>query len=172
MSDSLQPYRLYSSWNSPGQNTGVGSLSLLQGIFPTQGPNPGLPALQVDSLSAEPQGKPIQETWVWSLGWEDPPGGRHGHPHQYAHLENPHEQRSLVGYSPWGCKESDMTELLSTAQAICKKRELSSTVILFFRVKGNQCPKSHPLWISPLLPSHIYIFLLLQPQPHTYSSSH
>ena len=34
---------LYSPWNSPGQNTGVGSLSLLQGIFPTQGSNPGLP---------------------------------------------------------------------------------------------------------------------------------
>ena len=33
---------LYSPWNSPGQNTGVGSLSLLQGIFPTQGSNPGL----------------------------------------------------------------------------------------------------------------------------------
>ena len=32
-------------WNSPGQNTGVGSLSLLQGIFPTQGSNPGLPSL-------------------------------------------------------------------------------------------------------------------------------
>ena len=32
----------YSPWNSPGQNTGVGSLSLLQGIFPTQGSNPGL----------------------------------------------------------------------------------------------------------------------------------
>ena len=30
-------------WNSPGQNTGVGSLFLLQGIFPTQGSNPGLP---------------------------------------------------------------------------------------------------------------------------------
>ena len=30
-------------WNSPGQNTGVGSLSLLQGIFPTQGSNPGVP---------------------------------------------------------------------------------------------------------------------------------
>ena len=40
------------------QNTGVGSLSLLQGIFPTQGSNPGLPALQADSLPAEPQGKP------------------------------------------------------------------------------------------------------------------
>ena len=33
---------LYSPWNSPGQNTGVGSLSLLQGIFPTQGSNPGI----------------------------------------------------------------------------------------------------------------------------------
>ena len=41
-SDSLQLHGLYSPWNSPGQNTGVGSLSLLQGIFPTQGSNPGL----------------------------------------------------------------------------------------------------------------------------------
>ena len=36
------PQGLYIPWNSPGQNTGVGSLSLLQGIFPTQGSNPGL----------------------------------------------------------------------------------------------------------------------------------
>ena len=42
MSDSLQPHGLYSPWNSPGQNTGVGSLFLLQGILPTQGSNPGL----------------------------------------------------------------------------------------------------------------------------------
>ena len=38
----LQNHGLYSPWNSPGQNTGVDSLSLLQGIFPTQGLNPGL----------------------------------------------------------------------------------------------------------------------------------
>ena len=43
VSDSSLPHGLYSSWNSPNQNTGVGSLSLLQGIFPTQGLNPGLP---------------------------------------------------------------------------------------------------------------------------------
>ena len=42
MSNSLRPHRLYNSWNSPGQNTGVDSFSLLQGIFPTQGLNPGL----------------------------------------------------------------------------------------------------------------------------------
>ena len=43
MSDSLKPHGLYSSWSPLGQYTGVGSPSLLQGIFPTQGSNPGLP---------------------------------------------------------------------------------------------------------------------------------
>ena len=41
------------------------------------------------------------------------PGGGHGYPLQYSRLENPHGQRSLVGYSPWGCKELDTTEQLS-----------------------------------------------------------
>ena len=43
-------------------------------------------------------------------------GGGHGNPLQYSCLENPHGQMSLVGYSPWGCKELDRTEQLSTAQ--------------------------------------------------------
>ena len=38
------------------------------------------------------------------------PEGGHGNPFQYSCLENPHGQRSLVGYSPWGSKESDTTE--------------------------------------------------------------
>ena len=38
------------------------------------------------------------------------PGGGHGNPLQYSCLENPHGQRSLPGYSPWGHKESDTTE--------------------------------------------------------------
>ena len=42
LSHSLWPHGLYSPWKSPGQNTGVGILSLLQGIFPTQRSNPGL----------------------------------------------------------------------------------------------------------------------------------
>ena len=87
--DSLQPHGLYRSWNSLGQNTGVGSLSLLQGIFLTQGSNPGLlcwgwilyqlshngsprllewvaepgsPALQADSLPTELPGKALKTT--------------------------------------------------------------------------------------------------------------
>ena len=67
--------------------------------------DPSLLAQMVKTLPA------MQETWVQSLGWEDPPekgmvihfrtlpGGFHG-------------QRSLAGYSPWGCKELDMTEQL------------------------------------------------------------
>ena len=43
VSNSLWSRGLYSPWNSPGQNTGMGSLSLFQGIFPTQGLKPGLP---------------------------------------------------------------------------------------------------------------------------------
>ena len=39
------------------------------------------------------------------------PRGGHGSPPQYSCLENPHGQRSLVGYSPWGHRESDMTEV-------------------------------------------------------------
>ena len=42
------------------------------------------------------------------------PGGGHGNLLQYSCLENPHGQRSLVGYSSWGHKESDTTERLST----------------------------------------------------------
>ena len=44
------------------------------------------------------------------------PGGEHGNPIQYSCPKNPHGQRSLAGYSPWGLKESDTTEWLSTAQ--------------------------------------------------------
>ena len=43
VSDSLQPHGLYSPWDSPGQDAGMGSHSVLQGMFPTQGLNPGLP---------------------------------------------------------------------------------------------------------------------------------
>ena len=42
----------------------------------------------------------------------------HSNPFQYYWLEDAHGQRSLVGCSPWGCKESDMTQRLSTAQHI------------------------------------------------------
>ena len=56
----------------------------------------------------------IRETWVQSLGQEDPL--KEEMALQYSCLENPYGQRSLMGYSPWGRKELDMTEWLSTAR--------------------------------------------------------
>ena len=38
------------------------------------------------------------------------PGGGNGNPLQYSGLENPHQQKNLAGYSPWGHKELDTTE--------------------------------------------------------------
>ena len=53
MSNSSRPHGLDSPWNSPGQNTEVGSLSLYQGGLPNPGIEPGSPALQADSLPTE-----------------------------------------------------------------------------------------------------------------------
>ena len=64
MSDSLQPRGLSSPWNSPGQNTGVGSLSLLQGIFPIQVLNPGLPHCRQILYQLSHQGSPRILVWV------------------------------------------------------------------------------------------------------------
>ena len=50
--------------NPPGQNTGVGSLSLLQGIFPTQGSDSGLSHCRWIFLPAELQGKPVNKEWT------------------------------------------------------------------------------------------------------------
>ena len=61
VSNSLLLHGLYSPWNSPGQNAGVGSLSL-----PIPGIKPRSPTLQVDSLPTEPHGKP-RNTGMGSL---------------------------------------------------------------------------------------------------------
>ena len=53
------------------------------------------------------------------------PEGGHGNPLQYTCLENPHGQKTLVGYSPWDRKESDMTKQLSTPHStvVCNNKE-------------------------------------------------
>ena len=67
VSDSLWPHGLYSPWNAPGQNTGVGSLSLLQGLFPTQGLNPGLPHCRWILYQLSHQGRPQVSMCNWII---------------------------------------------------------------------------------------------------------
>ena len=62
--DSLWPHGLYSPWNSPGQNNGVGSLSLLQGIFRSQESNPGLLHCRQILYQLSHKGNPGILEWV------------------------------------------------------------------------------------------------------------
>ena len=84
VSDSLWPHGLYSPRNSPGQNTGRSSRSPLQGIFPTQGLNPGLPHCRqiLYQLSHMIQ----EEFYNWLF---KKTGEGDGDPLQYSRLENP-----------------------------------------------------------------------------------
>ena len=117
MSDSVRPRRrqltrLPRPWDFPGKNTGVGCRFLLPNLVnKTTRSNclgfPGSSAGKEFSCNAKDLGL------IPGLGRS--PGGGHGNPLQYSCPENPHGQRSLAGYSPWGCKELDMTEQLSTA---------------------------------------------------------
>ena len=64
MSNSSRPHGLHSPWNSPGQNTGVGSCSLLQGIFPTQRLNSGFPHCRWILYQLSHKGSPRILEWV------------------------------------------------------------------------------------------------------------
>ena len=60
----FEPARFLCPWNSPGRNTGVGSLSLLQGISPTQGSNPSLPHCRWILYQLSHKGSPRILGWV------------------------------------------------------------------------------------------------------------
>ena len=112
MSDSLWPHGLYSPWNSPGQNTGVGSLSILQGIFLTQ-------ELNQDLLNCFPGGSGGKVS-AWNggdpgsiPGLERYAGEGNGNPLQYSCLENPWMEEPGRLQSMWsqrvGHRLSDFT---------------------------------------------------------------
>ena len=103
----LQPARLLCSWNFPGKNTGVGNYFLLQGIFLTQGLNPGLLRCRQILYCLSHQGSPfrflIENKLVRRRQW---------HPTPVLLPGRSHGRRRLVGCSPWGRWELDTTERL------------------------------------------------------------
>ena len=139
--------RLLCPWNFPGKNTGVSCHFLLQGIFPTQGSNPGLLHCRQIPYQLSCQGSPRILEWVaypFSSGSSRPrklyleegshsgkesacqsrrrkrckfnpwvgkiPWSKKWHPTLVFLPRKFHGLRSLMDYSPWGCKKSDMTE--------------------------------------------------------------
>ena len=69
VSGSLRPHGLCRPWNSPGQNIGMGSLSLFQGIFPNQGSNSGLPHCRQILYQLNHQGSEEELKNLW-WGWK------------------------------------------------------------------------------------------------------
>ena len=112
------------------------------------------------------------------------PGRRHGNPLQCSCLENRHGQRSMVGYSPWGCKESDTTERLSThtwsqkietqeLHSVWRSSEWSNLHKQIHRT-GNNCN-----WVSlqtAQIPSALFVWILTisllesSPLPRAYQT--
>ena len=115
---------IYSPWNSSAQNPGVGSHSLLQVIFPTPGIEPRSHALQVDSLPAEPPGKPMN-TGVGSLSllqWVSP------------------TQESNLGLQ---CSSVSMTKITVSRQRIFEF--FSSHIFWFTRIYTQHQPRHSDL---------------------------
>ena len=73
----------------------------------------------------------MRETWVLSLGWEDPLEEGMATYSSILACENPHGQRSLVGYSPRGHKESDPTEQISTHWRFSKLISITNGYLSF-----------------------------------------
>ena len=97
------------------------------------------------SLGASPPGSAVENPLVNAgdtgvtgsiPGLGRSPGGGHGNPLQDSCLENPHGQRSLVGYSPWGCKESDGTEETMHGAFTCG--EVGSRILARKKRKSDQ----------------------------------
>ena len=82
------------------------------------------------------------------------PGRGHGNPLQYSCLGNPHGQRSLEGYSPWGHKEQDTTEQLSTAHMSLMLLLLLSHFSRVQLCETPYIPNKLPLFIQKYLSTY------------------
>ena len=130
----LQLTRFLCPWNSPGKNSGVDRHSLLQGIFLTQGSNTGLQHCRQILYHLSHQGSPYLRyiisvvslqcrRWGFNPWVGRPPGEGNGNPCQCSCLENPMDRGAWwATYSPWGHKESDTTERLSTCALLGARR--------------------------------------------------
>ena len=97
--------------------------------------------------------------WIPGLGRS--PRGGHGNPLQYSCLENPHGQRSLVGYSRWGRKESDKTERLSAFLYVIQMKSYRIQRDVSFCVWSLQLIITLISFIHVVKCNHRFFFLML-----------
>ena len=102
--------------------------------------------------------------WIRKIaGLGRPPGGGYGNPLQYSCLENPHIQSGLVGYSPSGHKEADMTERLAGTQGCgacaCQQGATCTVVFLWILVASIGLCSCRDAWVLSGLFRTLSLFL-------------
>ena len=127
-SHGLWPTRLLRPWDFPGKSTEVGCHFLLQGIFPTQGLNPGLPHLQVDALPSKPPGK--SEYIMWN-----------------ARLDEAHAGSKIAGRKINNLRYADDTTLMaeSEEELLRKVKEESEKADLKLNIHKTKIIASSPI---------------------------
>ena len=142
MSDSLWPHGIYSPWNSPGQNTEVVSIPLLQGICPTQGSNPGLPHCRRILYQLSHKGSPRILEWV-----------------AYPFSSGSSQPRNWTGvsciagrfYTNWVTREAPtVVEFLSFSVCICYSPGFTYFTVILFSTKNLMMLMSS-LWLVPFI---------------------
>ena len=145
VSDSLRPHGLYSPWNSPGQNTAVGSLSLLQGIFSIQGLNPGLLHCKQILYQLNHQGSPRILEWV-----AYPFSSGSSWPRNWTTIS------CTAGefFTYWAMREAliSMSSLLS-----CQSLLLKTPMLCIIHMKRMVSVSSQSVWFISLLIIHSFI---------------
>ena len=152
MSTSLQPHGLYSPWNSPGQNTELGSLSLLQGIFPTQGLNPDPPHHIRILYQLSRKGSPRILEWVaypFSSGSSQP--------------RNPTGVSCIVGrfFTNWAMREATFCYSQSIISILFKFIPLPLTWALCGSIFLTSLPVPLSMWMGQYLSHMVLKFLQL-----------
>ena len=107
----------------------------------------------------------MQETWVWSLGWEDSPREGNGYSLQYSWPGKSHGQRNLADYSSRGCKESDRTERLTLSFSFLLVVQSPSHIWLFATPWTAACKTSLSITNSRSLLKLMSIELVMPSHP-------
>ena len=127
----MEPTSLLYPWDSPGKNTGVDCHFLLQGTFPTQGSNPGLPTLEADTLTSEPPGKPsnseLKETKEQSVSRQE---------------KYQQQQKNNLLAGKRGTSSKDNKSVIKISDSVSKVEiSLKHFLELFCRIQTSSAPK-------------------------------
>ena len=155
----LQFCIIFSNRENDNRTSLGGSLSAEAGLH---GSLPSLKRLQVGSPPGGSDGKASACNAGDSgliPGCRRSPGEENGNPLQHSCLENPHGQRNLTGFSPWGHKESDMTDQIKLSKVGWHQPSPADSALPCLEMSSlaSACPAPHPRTVMPLKAQSLFL---------------